>query len=99
MLTGYGKALGRANIDAVKVKELPQALVHTREALMLAERQLAKLKEARDRNAANHAMQKEITRKMEVVEKHMNDLRADERLILKRQDKASGKKMDGKALF
>jgi hypothetical protein len=30
-------------------------------------------------------MQKEITRKMEVVQKHMSDLKADERLIQKRQ--------------
>jgi len=27
MMSGYGKAMGRANIDAVTVKELPMALV------------------------------------------------------------------------
>ncbi len=31
VMSGYGKAMGRANIDAVSIKELPMALVHTRE--------------------------------------------------------------------
>ena len=31
VMSGYGSAMGRANIDAVSIKELPMALVHTRE--------------------------------------------------------------------
>ena len=39
------------------------------------------------------------TQLQQVVEAHMSDLRADERLIQKRMDKASGKKLDGKSFF
>ncbi len=35
VMSGYGKAMGRANIDAVSIKELPMALVHTREVTAL----------------------------------------------------------------
>ncbi len=168
VMSGYGAAMGRANIDAVSIKELPMALVHTREvgreprarilpraiacavvccagrtrpiaqnsswlplqhlsgavnglpyaalstavrgkprahtcisaqAIMMSEKQRAKLQEALDRNKGNVGMCKEITRKIELVDKHMADLRSDERLIQKRQDKASGKKLNGKSIF
>ena len=36
---------------------------------------------------------------LQVVEKHISDLRADERLIQKRQDKAAGKSLNGKSFF
>ena len=69
------------------------------QAIMLSEKQRAKLQEALGRNKGNVGMCKEITRKIELVDKHMADLRSDERLIQKRQDKASGKKLNGKSIF
>jgi hypothetical protein len=55
------------------------------QAIQMSEKQRAKLQEALGRNKGNVGMSKEITRKMELVDKHMADLRADERLIQKRQ--------------
>jgi hypothetical protein len=55
------------------------------QAIQMSEKQRAKLQEALGRNQGNVGMSKEITRKMELVDKHMADLRADERLIQKRQ--------------
>ncbi|EKX35282.1 hypothetical protein GUITHDRAFT_146590 [Guillardia theta CCMP2712] len=98
-MVAYGKAMGRAKVDGIKGKDLATAMLHTREAMQLAQQQLSQLDAALARNQANEGMKREIERKKTWVLQHMDELRTDEQAIAKRQDKAGGKSLKGKHLF
>mmetsp|Transcript_27134 Transcript_27134/g.88687 ORF Transcript_27134/g.88687 Transcript_27134/m.88687 type:complete len:441 (+) Transcript_27134:1-1323(+) len=98
-MVAYGKAMGRAKVDGIKGKDLATAMLHTREAMQLAQQQLSQLDAALARNQANEGMKREIERKKTWVLQHMDELRTDEQAIAKRQDKAGGKSLTGKHLF
>jgi hypothetical protein len=99
LMKGYGRAMQRKAEDGTTLQELTASMLHAREALGLANKQLQSLQAALERNKNQDVTRREIEQKMKLVRQHAAELQKDLERIQGKQDRLSGKKVSSKHFF